>query len=89
MRPQFCDRFIFMTSHRGNIKVNEFIASVNGMVLSKPFHVDDLLEMIAAINVRTLQNPSPNPPVPARPSRPPLPLVPKVSEELWERNLRA
>jgi DNA-binding response OmpR family regulator len=54
MRPHLCDRFIFMTGHRGNAKVNDFITSVNGTILTKPFHVDDLLEIIAFINVRTL-----------------------------------
>ena len=54
MRPHLCDRFIFMTGHRGNTKVNDFIASVSGTILTKPFHVDDLLEMIAFINVRTM-----------------------------------
>jgi DNA-binding response OmpR family regulator len=54
MRPHLCDRFIFMTGHRGNTKVNDFITSVNGTILTKPFHVDDLLEMIAFINLRTL-----------------------------------
>jgi hypothetical protein len=53
MRPHMCDRFIFMTGHRGNPKVNEFIKAVNGTMLSKPFHVDDLLEMIAFVQVRT------------------------------------
>jgi len=53
MRPHLCDRFIFMTGHRGNTKVNDFISGVNGTILTKPFHVDDLLEMIAFINVRT------------------------------------
>jgi DNA-binding response OmpR family regulator len=53
MRPHLCDRFIFMTGHRGNTKVNDFITSVSGTILTKPFHVDDLLEMIAFINVRT------------------------------------
>ncbi len=53
MRPHLCDRFIFMTGHQGNAKVNEFISGVNGTMLTKPFHVDDLLEMIAFINVRT------------------------------------
>ena len=54
MRPHLCDRFVFMTGHRGNAKVNDFIKSVNGTILTKPFHVDDLLEMIAFINVRTM-----------------------------------
>ena len=54
MRPHLCDRFIFMTGHRGNAKVNDFITGVNGTILTKPFHVDDLLEIIAFINIRTL-----------------------------------
>jgi len=53
MRPHLCDRFVFMTGHRGNPKVNEFINSVSGTVLTKPFHVDDLLEMIAFVRLRT------------------------------------
>ncbi len=52
MRPHLCDRFVFMTGHRNNPKVNEFIGSVNGTILTKPFHVDDLLEMVAFIEVR-------------------------------------
>ena len=54
MRPHLCDRFIFMTGHSGNTKVNEFITGVNGAILTKPFHVDDLLEMIAFVRVRTM-----------------------------------
>ena len=56
MRPHLCNRFIFMTGHRGSGKVNEFIRNVNGTILSKPFHVDDLLEMIAFVQVRTAVN---------------------------------
>lgn len=52
MRPHLCDRFIFMTGHRGNPKVNDFIKMVNGTMLSKPFHIEDLLEMIAFVQVR-------------------------------------
>ncbi len=52
MRPHLCDRFIFMTGHRGNPKVHDFIRCVNGTMLTKPFHVDDLLEMIAFVQVR-------------------------------------
>jgi len=53
MRPHLCDRFVFMTGHRGAGKVNEFISAVNGTILTKPFHVDDLLEMIAFVRVRS------------------------------------
>jgi len=53
MRPHLCERFIFMTGHRGNEKVNDFIKKVRGTILTKPFHVDDLLEMIAFVEVRS------------------------------------
>jgi CheY-like chemotaxis protein len=54
MRPHLCERFVFMTGHRGNPKVNEFIQNVRGTILCKPFQIDDLLEMIAFVQVRTL-----------------------------------
>ncbi len=53
MRPHLCNRFIFMTGYRGNTKVNEFIQTVNGTVITKPFHVDDLLELFAFVQLRT------------------------------------
>ncbi len=52
MRPHLCDRFVFMTGHKGNTKVNDFIENVCGTILTKPFHVDDVLELIAFIQVR-------------------------------------
>ena len=52
MRPQLCDRFIFMTGYRGNTKVNEFVSAVRATVLMKPFHMDDLLELTAFIELR-------------------------------------
>jgi CheY-like chemotaxis protein len=52
MRPQLCDRFIFMTGYRGNTKVNEFVSAVSGTVLMKPFLMDDLLELTAFIELR-------------------------------------
>lgn len=54
MRPHLCDRFVFMSGHRNNQKVNEFVESVDGTMLMKPFHMDDLLEMVAFIEVRKL-----------------------------------
>lgn len=53
MRPHLCERFVFMTGYRGNAKVNQFIEAVNGTVLTKPFHVDDLLELFAFVQLRT------------------------------------
>jgi hypothetical protein len=52
MRPHLCDRFIFMTGYRGNSKVNEFMKSVNGVALIKPFHMDDLQELLAFVELR-------------------------------------
>ena len=39
---------------RPHLKVNEFVESVDGTLLTKPFHVDDLLEMVAFIEVRRM-----------------------------------
>ena len=47
MRPHLCGRFVFITGLRGNCKVTDFIRKVNGTMLSKPFQVDDLLEIIS------------------------------------------
>jgi CheY-like chemotaxis protein len=52
LRPHLCDRFVFMTGHLGDPKVNDFINSVCGAVLSKPFRVYDLLEMIDFVRLR-------------------------------------
>lgn len=52
MRPHLASRFIFITGLRGNPKVNDFIKRVNGTILAKPFHVDDLLEVIGFVQVR-------------------------------------
>lgn len=53
MRPHLCRRFIFITGHRGNPKINDFIKQVRGTMLAKPFHMDDLLEAIAFVQVKT------------------------------------
>jgi CheY-like chemotaxis protein len=52
MRPHLCERFVFMTGHRNNQRVNDFIESVSGIVLNKPFRVYDLLEMIDFVRLR-------------------------------------
>jgi CheY-like chemotaxis protein len=54
MRPHLCDRFIFMTGYRGNQKVNEFIRTVNGMFLLKPFQMAELQDVLAFIELREL-----------------------------------
>jgi len=53
MRPHLCDRFIFITGLRDNTKVHNFIRKVRGTVLAKPFHVNDLLEMIGFVQIKS------------------------------------
>jgi len=43
IRPHLCDRFIFMTGHRGNQKVNDFIQNVRGKILNEDRLVCELL----------------------------------------------
>ncbi len=49
-RPHLCARFVFMTGHLGS-RAN-FIQSVNGFVLQKPFQLKDLLDSITFAEVR-------------------------------------
>src|SRR5271165_5716503 len=37
VKPHLCKRFLFMTGHRGDRKVDEFIRKVRGLILWKPF----------------------------------------------------
>jgi DNA-binding NtrC family response regulator len=52
MRPHLCRRFIFITGHRGNPKINDFIKQVRGTMLAKPFRMDDLIDAIAFVQVK-------------------------------------
>lgn len=47
IRPQLCERFVFMTGYRNNSRANDFIQDVHGFVLHKPFQLAELLEAIA------------------------------------------
>jgi DNA-binding NtrC family response regulator len=53
MRPHLCKRFIFITGHRGNPKVNDFIKQVKGQMLNKPFRMDDLIDAVALVQVKS------------------------------------
>jgi response regulator RpfG family c-di-GMP phosphodiesterase len=53
MRPHLCKRFIFITGHRGNPKVNDFIKQVKGAMLNKPFRMDDLIDAVALVQVKS------------------------------------
>ncbi len=52
MKPLLCSKFIFVTGHKNDNKINSFIERVRGTMLPKPFQVDDLLEMLAFVQVR-------------------------------------
>lgn len=52
IRPALCQAFIFMTGHQNDARTNEFIKSVNGFVLRKPFPLDKMLDSIALAEVR-------------------------------------
>jgi DNA-binding NtrC family response regulator len=52
MRPHLCRRFIFITGHRGNPKINDFIKQVKGSMLAKPFRMDDLIEAVATVELK-------------------------------------
>ncbi|MBI3413909.1 MAG: response regulator [Verrucomicrobia bacterium] len=49
VKPELCKRFIFVTGHRGDPKMDAFIRKVRGLILWKPFQIHVLLETIQAI----------------------------------------
>ena len=53
VKPHLCSRFIFMTGHKGEKKIDDFIRSVRGVMLWKPFQPHELLERINYIVKRT------------------------------------
>lgn len=50
-RPHLCNRFVFMTGHRSDAKIDDFIRSIHAHGLRKPFHLDDLLCTIHLIEM--------------------------------------
>ena len=48
-KPQLCKRFIFMTGHTGNKKIDQVIRSVKGIMVWKPFRPNDLLSMMHTV----------------------------------------
>jgi CheY-like chemotaxis protein len=49
VKPKLCKRFLFMTGHHGDRKIDEFIHKVRGLILWKPFESHVLLESIRAV----------------------------------------
>jgi len=52
IKPHLCSRFILVSGYKDDPKITEFMKKVNGALLVKPFKVDDLLEMMAFIQIR-------------------------------------
>ena len=46
VQPALCERFIFITAHGDTQRMQDFLNHVSGMVLMKPFHLEDLLQTI-------------------------------------------
>jgi CheY-like chemotaxis protein len=46
VKPLLCKRFVFMTGHKGDPKYDIFIRRIKGLVLWKPFQIQDLQSAI-------------------------------------------
>jgi CheY-like chemotaxis protein len=55
VKPHLCRRFLFMTGHRGDRKIDEFIRKVRGLILWKPFQPHVLMESIQAVEQKCSQ----------------------------------
>ncbi|HXI69304.1 MAG TPA: response regulator [Verrucomicrobiae bacterium] len=52
-RPHLCSRFIFMTGHQGDRKIEQFIRTIKGLMLWKPFEMHVLFDAIQVVNKKT------------------------------------
>ncbi len=66
VKPALCERFIFITAHGDTQRMQEFLSHVRGMVLMKPFHLEDLLQTILLL-FRDLEDAQRGVPLPERP----------------------
>jgi DNA-binding response OmpR family regulator len=48
-KPHLCSRFLFVTGHGDNPKVNDFLKRTDGLVLFKPVLTEDLVRMISLV----------------------------------------
>jgi DNA-binding response OmpR family regulator len=52
-KPELCKRFIFVTGHGDNPKVEAFLKEVDGVVIFKPVLTDELVRMISLVLQRS------------------------------------
>ena len=53
MKPAMAERFLFVTGHGDNPKVNAFLKSIDAPVVFKPVLSEDLLRMMSLVFQRT------------------------------------
>jgi DNA-binding response OmpR family regulator len=58
VKPQLSKRFIFMTGHKGDKKIDDFIRSVKGVMLWKPFQTHEMLDAINLVLKKNSPPPS-------------------------------
>lgn len=49
-KPALCERFIFITGSYNQEGITEFIESIKGRLLYKPFHIAELMQRISEVN---------------------------------------
>ncbi len=52
-KPALAKRFLFVTGHGDNPKVNAFLGSIDALVLFKPVLTEDLVRMVSLVLQRT------------------------------------
>lgn len=48
-KPRLCKRFIFVTGHKGDPKIDDFIRKVGGLMLWKPFQLHELATAVDVV----------------------------------------
>ena len=58
VKPHLAERFLFITGHKGNPKVDEFLKGIAALVLFKPVLIDELVRMISLVLQRGEKSPA-------------------------------
>ena len=56
-KPELAKRFLFITGHADNPKVDSFLKSIDALVVFKPVPTEDLVRMISFVLQRTANHP--------------------------------
>ena len=49
VRPHLCKRFLFVTGHANDARVNDFLHKTDGLAIFKPVPTDELVQMISLV----------------------------------------